>query len=103
MAVKQGRVLELALEKLMEEKHRIDGEIAEIRAQLQQHGSSSRNSQRGRKPGRPKTKGSAAKKKATKKKASRKAVSSKMRKLWKQAKAAGYTNLKDYNASLSKN
>ena len=142
MAVYQRRVLELALEKLLEEKSRMDAEVAEIRAQIQAENSPT-------KAGRPKKRKKAAKKKATRKKAAKKKVtrkkatkkkaakkkatkkkaakkkatkkkagkkkatkkpastkgkrnpktSSAMAKLWKEAKAAGYSNLADYKAS----
>ena len=98
MAAIQERVLELALENLMGEKSRVDAEIADIRAQWR--GNHRPNGRTDRAP--------AARVRVTKKAQSTKArqkqpnVASSMKKLWANARKAGFSNLKDYKASLGK-
>lgn len=95
MPVDQKRVVELALASLKEERKRIEDEIAQFRSQL-----------RGR---TAKSKGKASAVKARKTKAARGRAakqkvktSSAMKKLWAKARKAGFSNLKDYKASLGK-
>ena len=102
MAVNQLRILELALDKLLEEKRRVEGEISEIRTQMreQQGGTTNVYNRVGRTTGTKKAaKKIIAKKKSVKKKTGDKGNSSTMRKLWAETKAAGYTSIKDYRAS----
>lgn len=106
MSVDRKRVLTLALEGLMAERSRVDAEIAELQAKLR----------RGRPPAntaartvvkRRKAK-ALAKVKAKKAKPAtslkgrrnRKTAAS-MKLLWEKARRAGFSNLKDYKASLN--
>ncbi|MCG3155083.1 MAG: hypothetical protein DKINENOH_01685 [bacterium] len=93
MPVDQKRILAFALQGLMGERDRIDAEIAELQAQL-----------RGGEPkakvaARPAARRRKAKTAAKKAKPGRK-VASAMKLLWEKARKAGFSNLKDYKASL---
>lgn len=95
MPIDQKRILELALANLEGEKSRIDAELAELRAQL------------GGKFSVSKSKTSAALVHKTSSTPSRTAqqkaqTSSAMKKLWAKVRKAGFTNIKDYQASLKK-
>lgn len=95
MPVDQKRVVKLALASLEGERKRIDDEIAQLRSQV-----------RGR-PSASKGKASAAKVRKTKAAQGRTAnqkvkTSAAMKKLWAKARKAGFSNLKDYEASLGK-
>lgn len=91
MPVDRKRILELALENLMGEKARIDAEIAEVRAQLHEPA------------GKTKAKPAATRKTAKRGTRSNQnaKVASSMKKLWDKVHKAGFTNLKDYKASLN--
>ena len=93
MPVDQNRILELALANLMGEKSRIDTEIAELRAQLGAKPSASK----ARAIAKATPKVSAANSRTAQQKAK---TSSAMKKLWAKVRKAGFTNIKDYNASL---
>lgn len=90
MAVDRKRILELALENLMQEKARIDAEVAELRAQLREPAP------------KAKAKPAATSKTAKRGKKSKQnaKVASSMKKLWDKVHKAGFTNLRDYKASL---
>ncbi len=90
MPVQRKRIIELALENLLGEKSRIDAEIAELRSQLRDEEPSSK-----RTTSLTKTKSAQSKKGKQNLK-----TSSKMKQLWAKARKAGFTNLKDYKASL---
>lgn len=90
MAVDRKRILELALENLMHEKARIDAEVAELRAQLREPGAKAKAA-----PNVTRTT-----KKRGKKSAQNAKVASSMKKLWDKVHKAGFTNLRDYKASL---
>lgn len=110
MSVDRKRVLTLALEGLMAERSRVDAEIAELQAQLRT----------GRPPAKPavrtvvkrrKAKAPAKAKAKVKTKKAKPAASLKgkrnrktaasMKLLWEKARKAGFSNLKDYKASLN--
>ncbi|NUO78637.1 hypothetical protein HUU05_01050 [candidate division KSB1 bacterium] len=93
MPVDRKRILELALENLTGEKNRIEAEIAEIRAQF---GSERSSKKAVAQPHKVKKSATSQNKKA---KANLKTASS-MKKLWEKVRKAGFTNLKEYKASL---
>lgn len=95
MPIDQKRILALALANLEGEKNRIDAEIVELRAQLA--GKSSANKSKA--STRSANKVSATPKRTAQQKAQ---TSSAMKKLWAKVHKAGFTNIKDYQASLSK-
>ncbi len=95
MPVDQKRILTLALANLEGEKGRIDAEIAELRAQLGGKSVASK----------PKAKPEASSKAGAKfvRTAAQKAkTASVMKSLWAKVHKAGFTNIKDYQASLKK-
>jgi len=101
MSVDRKRVLTLALEGLMAERSRVDAEIAELQAQLRI----------GRPPAKPAVRTVVKRRKPAKVKKAKPAASLKgrrnrktsaaMKLLWEKARKAGYSNLKDYKASLN--
>jgi hypothetical protein len=99
MPVQRRRILELALESLMGEKNRIDVEIAELRSQLREENSATKRTERAKVQSRPVKKASPSQ--SQKRKQNSKAASS-MKKMWEKARKAGFSNLRDYKASLSK-
>lgn len=95
MPVDQKRVVELAVASLEGERKRIDDEIAQLRSQVRGRSSASKG------------KVSAVKARKTKAARGRTAkqmvqTSAAMKKLWAKARKAGFSNLKDYKASLGK-
>ncbi len=95
MPVDHKRIVELALANLEGEKSRIDAEIMELRAQL---GGKSATS-------KPQPKPAASNKPGAKfvRTAAQKAkTASAMKALWAKVHKAGFTNIKDYQASLKK-
>ena len=95
MPVDQKRIVELALANLEDEKGRIDAEIAELRALLGRKSAASK----------PQTKPAASNKAGGKfvRTAAQKAKTSAVIKaLWAKVHKAGFTNIKDYQASLKK-
>ena len=107
MAINQERLLTLALSNLMEEKSRVDAEVADLQAQLRKlkSGAPKVTSKVARRRKPPKAAKKAAKKAATvktgKKGGRNPETASAMKKLWAKARAAGFANLKDYKASLT--
>ncbi len=95
MPVDQKRIIALALANLEGEKSRIDAEIAELRAQLGGKSAASNTKAKAAKNSKPTSTlvRTAAQKAQT---------SSAMKKLWAKVRKAGFTNIKDYQASLSK-
>lgn len=95
MPVDQERVVALALASLEEERKRIDDEIAQLRSQVRGKPSASKNRARAAK---------ARKTKAARGRTAKQMVktSAAMKKLWAKARKAGFSNLKDYKASLGK-
>ncbi len=104
MSVDRKRVLTLALEGLMAERSRVDAEIAELQAQLRI----------GRPPAQPAVRTVVKRRKAKAQAKVRKAkpaaslkgkrnrkTSASMKLLWEKARKAGFSNLRDYKASLN--
>lgn len=102
MPIDQKRIVELAIANLESEKSRIDAELAELRTQI--GGKKSVTT--------AKAAASSAKAKATTstkaggkfvRTAAQKAkTASAMKALWAKVRKAGFTNIKDYQASLKK-
>ncbi|MCG3157736.1 MAG: hypothetical protein DKINENOH_04372 [bacterium] len=93
MPVDRKRILAFALQGLVEERSRIDAEIAELQAQLRG------GEPQARAAARPAVRRRKAKPVEKKAKRGRKAASA-MKLLWEKARKAGFSNLKDYKASL---
>lgn len=96
MPVDQKRVVALALASLEEERKRIDDEIAQLRSQLRGRPSASRGMANAVKARKTKAAQGGRTAKQTVK------TSNAMKKLWAKARKAGFSNLKDYKASLGK-
>lgn len=95
MPIDQKRIVELAIANLEGEKSRIDAEIVELRAQLGGKDAASK----------PQAKLAASNKagaKFVRTTAQKAKTASAMRALWAKVHKAGFTNIKDYQASLKK-
>ncbi len=108
MSVDRKRVLTLALEGLMAERSRVDAEIAELQAQLRMGRPPAKPAARtvvkrrkAKAPARAKTKARKAKPAASLKGKRNRKTSASMKLLWEKARKAGFSNLRDYKASLS--
>lgn len=95
MSVDQKRIVTLALAKLEEERKYLDAEIAQLRSQLRAKPSVSKS-----KASATKTRKSAATRSRTARQKAKSAAA--MKKLWEKVRKAGFSNIKDYKASLSK-
>lgn len=95
MPVDQKRIVELALASLEEEKNRVDAEIAQLRSQLRGKPSANKGKAKAKKVRKIKT----ALRRTSQQKAKSAAA---MKKLWAKVRKAGFSNIKDYKASLSK-
>ncbi len=94
MPVDQKRILALALANLEDEKSRIDAEIAELRAQINEKHAARKGKVRATQARKAVT----SRARTSKQKAE---TSAAMKKLWAKVHKAGFTNIKDYKASLS--
>ena len=103
MPIDQKRIVELAIANLENEKSRIDAELAELRTQL--------GGKKAASPAKATTVSSAKAKAAPSAKAGSKFVrtaaqkaktSAAIKALWAKVRKAGFTNIKDYQASLKK-
>lgn len=95
MSVDQKRIVTLALAKLEEEKKHLDAEIAQLRFQLKAKSSARKDRASATKP----RKASVTRSRTARQKAKSAAA---MKKLWEKVRKAGFSNIKDYKASLSK-
>lgn len=95
MSVDQKRIVALALAKLEEERKRLDDEIVQLRSQLRTKPSASKSKASAKKMRKTSaTRGRTARQKAQ--------SAAAMKKLWEKVRKAGFSNIKDYKASLSK-
>ncbi|MDZ7269943.1 MAG: hypothetical protein ONB48_21655 [candidate division KSB1 bacterium] len=106
MSVDQKRVIALALESLMAERDRVDAEIAELQTQLRTGKSPAQAAARRilkRRKAKVRAQGKTKKVKAAAGQRGRRnrKTAAAMRLLWEKAHKAGFTNLRDYKASLN--
>lgn len=103
MPIAQKRIVELAIANLENEKSRIDAELVELRAQLGSKKPASTAKATTASSAKAKTAPSAKTGGKFVRTAAQKAkTASAMKALWAKVRKAGFTNIKDYQASLKK-